>query len=70
MGFFRAALAAYVSSWARGQIGAAAVAYATATAKPDLSHICDVHTAPQLPAMPDLQPTEQGQGLNPHPHEY
>ena len=25
-------------------------------------------TYTQLVAMPDLQPTEQGQGLNPHPH--
>ena len=34
---------AYGSSWARGQIGAAAKAYATATATPDLSCICDLH---------------------------
>ena len=34
---------AYQSSQARGEIGAAAVVYATATVTPDLSHICDVH---------------------------
>ena len=33
---------AYGSSQARGQIGAAAVAYATATAILDPSHICDL----------------------------
>ena len=36
--FFRATLLAYGSSWARGQIGAAA-----ATATPDLSFICDLN---------------------------
>ena len=38
---FRAAPAAYRSSWARGQIGV--VAYVTATATLDLSHICELH---------------------------
>ena len=34
---------AYGSSQARGQIGAVALAYATATAAPDPSHICELH---------------------------
>ena len=33
---------AYGSSWARGQIGAAAEAYGTATETMDPSHICGV----------------------------
>ena len=37
-----AAHAAYGSSQAMGQIGAAAVAYTTATETPDMSHICDL----------------------------
>ena len=36
-------LAVYGSSQARVQIGAAALAYAIATAMPDLSHACDLH---------------------------
>ena len=36
-------------------------AYTTATAMRDLSHICD--PTPQLMAMPDPQPTEQGHVL-------
>ena len=35
---------AYVSPWARGQIGAAAEVYITATATPDLSHRARVGT--------------------------
>ena len=38
-----AAPAAFGSSRARSQTGDAAVAYATATATPDLSHICNLH---------------------------
>ena len=34
---------AYGSSWARGQIRVAAVAFAIATAALDLSCICDLH---------------------------
>ena len=34
--------AAYGSSWARVQIGAAPEAYATTMAAPDLSYICDI----------------------------
>ena len=39
-------------------------AYTTATATQDPSHVCDL----QLRAIPDPYPTEQGQGLKPHPH--
>ena len=38
-----AALVAYGNSQARSRIGAAAEAYATATAMPDPSRICDLH---------------------------
>ena len=38
-----ASLAAYGSSWARGQIGAAAAPHTTATATPEPSCICDLH---------------------------
>ena len=42
--FFRAALAGYEGSQARGQIGAvAAPAYTTGTAMPDPSCVCDLH---------------------------
>ena len=43
------------------------LAYATATAMPDLSHICDLTEAG---ATLDPWPTEQGQGSNLHPHVY
>ena len=63
---FRAAPVAYGSSWARGQIGAAVAG---------LCHSHDnagskLHLRPtlQLVAMPDPEPTEQGQGSNLYPH--
>ena len=44
-----------------------AIAYTTATAMQDPSHVCDLyhgwHNAGSFT-------TEQGQGLNPHPHGY
>ena len=43
--FLRATPVAYGSFQARGPIGAAAEAYATAIATPDLSHLCNLHTA-------------------------
>ena len=59
---------AYESAQARGQVRAAAVnlrlSHSNAGSKPRL------RTTPQLRAMPGPRPTEQGQGLNPHPHEY
>ena len=42
-GLFRAATVAYGGSQARGRTGAAAPAYARATAMRDLSHVCDPH---------------------------
>lgn len=39
----RARPEAYGSSQARGQIGVLGVAYTTATAMPDLSHVCNLH---------------------------
>ena len=61
--FFRATPAAYGSSQARGQIGAAFVSlhHSNARSKPYRQPM------PQLVATLDPQPTEQGQGLNPHP---
>ena len=59
---------AYGDSQARGQIGAVAAglhhSYSNEGSK---SH---QQTTPQLMAMPDPQPTEQGQGSNSHPHGY
>ena len=62
---FRAVPSAYGSTQARGPIGAAAVG---------LCHSCcnvgsELHLqpTPQLTAMSDPQPTDQGQGSNPHP---
>ena len=52
--FFLATPVAHGSSWARGQVGTTAEASTTATATPDLSHICDI--------CPNLQ---QSQILNP-----
>ena len=50
----------------RGQIGAIAAGpchnHSNSGSEPHLRLI------PQLAATPDPQPTEQGQGLNPHPH--
>ena len=63
---FRAAQAAYGGSQARVQIGAAAASlchsHSTVGSKPHLRPI------PQLMAMPDSKPSEQGQGLNLCPH--
>ena len=66
--FFRATPAAQGSSQAGGQIGAVASG---------LHHSCSnvgskllLQPTPQLMATPDPWPTEQGQGLNPHPHGY
>ena len=42
------------------------LAYTTATAMPDPSHVG--HLQPHLTAMPDPQPTERGQGSNLQPH--
>ena len=44
---FRATPAAYGGSQARGLIGAVAAAYTTATATPDLSHVCGLYHSSQ-----------------------
>ena len=63
---FRAAPKACGGSQARGRIRATAAglqhSHSNAGSKPRL------RPTPQLKAMPDLLPTEQGQGLNPQPH--
>ena len=57
---------AYGGSQARGQVGVTAAglchSHSKAGSKPCLQ------PTPQLTAMPDPQPTEQGQGSNPQPH--
>ena len=61
--FFRATLAAYGGSQARGLIGAtaASLCHSHSNAR---SELCLWPTL-QLPATPDPQPTEQDQGWNP-----
>ena len=63
---FRASPAAYEGSQARGPLGAVAASlhhsHSSTGSEPHLRPI------PQLMAMPDPEPTEQGQGLNSHPH--
>ena len=63
---FRATTMAYVSSQARGQIGAVATGlhHSHSNARSKLR----LRPTPQLTAMPDLQPTERGHGWNPSPH--
>ena len=61
---FRAASEAYGTSQARGQIGAAAASLHHSQSNVELQS----PPTPQLIATPDPQPTEPGQGLNPHPH--
>jgi len=66
--FFRAASMAYGSSQARSWIGATAASlqhsHSNVGSEPSLQ------PTPQLTAMPDPRPTEQGQESNPHPHGY
>ena len=65
---FKAALLAYGSSQARGQIGAAAASlchsHGNTRSKPCLQ------LTPPLTAKPGPQPTERGQGSNMHPYGY
>ena len=65
---FRAMPAAYGSSQARGRVGSTAAglhhSHSNVGSEPHLGH------TPQLMAMPDPQPTERSQGLNPRPHGY
>ena len=68
LGLFRAAPVAYGSSQAKSQIRVVAAglnhSHSNVRAEPCLGPI------PQLRAMPDLWPAEQGQGLDLHPHGY
>ena len=59
---------AHGSSQARGQIGATAAGLHHSHSN-EGSEPCLQPTL-QLTEMPHLQPTEQDQGLNPHPHGY
>ena len=67
-GVFRYAPSAYGGSQARGQIRAVAAglyhSHSNVGSEPHL------WPAPQLTAMPDPSPKEQGQGSNLHPHGY
>ena len=60
--------AAYGSSQAKGQIGAAAASLGHSNSNVG-SEPC-LQPLLQLTAMPDPQPTEQSQGLNLHLHGY
>ena len=60
--------AAYGSSQASGQIGAAAVGLCRSHS--NMGSELRLRPTPQLMAMLDPKPTERGQGLNPHPHGY
>ena len=59
-------MAAYGSSWARGQIEAAVAGLLHSHNSVE----SELHLQPmlQLVAMLDPQPTDRGQGLNLHPH--
>ena len=59
---FRAILKSYGDSQARGQVKLELQLLATAMW--NLSLMCNLHHSSR---QPDLQPTEQGQGSNPHP---
>jgi len=59
---------AYGSSQARSQIGV--VAAGIHQSHSNLGSESHMQPTPQLTAMPDPQPTEKGQGLNPHLRGY
>ena len=65
---FRVTLVAYGSSQARGGIGAAAASLRHSHSNAG-SELC-LPSTPQLLATLDPEPTERGQGSNPHPHGY
>ena len=56
------------SSKVRGQIRAAAVSLHHSHS--NVGSELHLQSVPQLTAMPDPSPAEQGQRLNPHPHGY
>ena len=57
---------AHESSWARGQIGAAAKTYATAMTILDRSHICDQHHSLQQHRILNLLNEARRSYLYPH----
>ena len=59
---------AYGGSQARVESELQLLAYTTATAMLDPSHICNLSQTLQQCQSPS--PTEQGQGSNLHPHDY
>ena len=59
---------AYGGSQARGPIGA--VATGLHQSHSNTGSKLHLQPTPQLIAMPDPQPTEQGQGSNPQPHGF
>ena len=63
---FRAILAVYGSSQARARIRAAAACLCHSLSNVESEP--HLQTTPPLVAMPHPEPTERGQGLNPHPH--
>ena len=65
---FRATPVAYEGSQARGQMGA--IAALLHHSHSNLGSELHLRSRPQLTAMPDPQPTEQGQRWNLHPHGY
>jgi len=65
---FRAAPAAYGGFWTRGRIGA--VAASLCHSHSNVESELHLQPIPQLIALLDPQPTEQGQGSNLHPYGY
>ena len=66
--FLRATEVAYGSSQARGQIGA--IAADLHRSHGNMGSKTHLVSTPQLMTMLHPQPTEEGQGSNPHPHGY
>ena len=60
-----AAPVAYGGSQARDELELQLPAYTTATARPDLSRVCNLHHSSQQQWILN---TEPGQGLKPQPH--
>ena len=60
----------YGSSQARGQIGATTISPPYSHSNGNRGSEPHLGPAPQLASMPDSYSTEQGQGLNLHPHRH
>ena len=67
--FFKGHTTAYGSSQARGWMGIVAAGLHHSHSNNTRFKLC-LQTTPQLMTMLYPQPTEQGQGSNPHPHGY